>query len=598
MTPDDTMTEIAADSSAAASDAVAADTAPQSFLIADCGHTNTTVALFDEAAGSYRLIMRATVPTTAAEPWADIHLAVRQAVQQIAAATGRTLLNPRGDLIRPGRASGTGIDAFAAVISAAPPLKTILAGLFEKVSLASARCVVRNSYACEVDTFSLADTRSENEQITSIVQHQPDLIFVAGGTDGGAEEHLLDLIETIKIGALVTGEIKPPHILFAGNKKLREQVRTILGEKIRLHVADNVRPALDAEYLDDAARLINELYESIKIKSLPGIQQLSTWNTIPFQPTAQALASIVKYFASLHKGRVMAVDLGSNQTTIVEAAPDKKRRLWIQSDLGMGQPVANLLDRVKVADVTRWLPATVSESEAHNFILNKALYPQTVPATETELYLEQAVAREILRCVTEEAKANWYGSQAKPAAPLRLLLARGSTLTAVSRPSQALLILLDMLQPTGIFAVGLDTYGILPALGALAVHEPLAAVQALEGAILANLGWVVAPAGKGQPGQKVLNIVLESGESQRLEVEVEYGTIETLPLASGQSAKVILRPTRHFDVGFGPGQEQTITIRGGLVGLVIDARGRPLDLAADDDARQTLLRQWHWDIGS
>ncbi len=593
MSADNTMTEATVETTVK----TAPDAPPKSFLVADCGHTNTTVALFDEAAGSYRLIIRATVPTTAADPWANIHLAVRQAIQQISDITGRTLLNPRGDLIRPARASGTGIDCFAAVISVAPPLNTILAGLFDKVSLASARCVLKNSYTRELDAFSLADARSESEQITSIVHHQPDLIFVAGGTDGGAEEHLLNLIETIKIGALAASEIKSPHILYAGNKDLRERIRTILGENIHLHVADNVRPTLASEHLGDASRLINELYETNKIKSLPGIHDLSTWSASSLQPTAQALAKIVGYFASLQKGRVLAVDLGSDQTTLVDAIPDKKRRLWVQSDLGMGRPIANLLNKVQTSDITRWLPSAISEAETHNFILNKALHPQTIPSTEAELHLEQAIAREILRCVTEEARANWQGSKSAQAAPLRLLLARGSTLTGVSRPSQTLLILLDMLQPTGIFSVAIDTYGVLPALGALAAHEPLAAVQALEGGALANLGWVVAPTGKGQPGQKALNIVLEAEEAQRLEVEVEYGTIETLPLLPGQSAKVVLKPARRFDVGFGPGVEQTITIRGGVVGLVIDARGRPLDLPADDNDRQTLLRQWLWDVG-
>ncbi|HEY0070448.1 MAG TPA: hypothetical protein VGE04_10820, partial [Chloroflexia bacterium] len=37
-----------------------------------------------------------------------------------------------------------------------------------------------------------------------------------------------------------------------------------------------------------------------------------------------------------------------------------------------------------------------------------------------------------------------------------------------------------------------------------------------------------------------------------------------------------------------PGQE----VKGGLVGLVIDARGRPLDLPEDGTVRRTMIRGW------
>ncbi len=569
---------------------------PQSFLIADCGASNTTVALFDEAAGSYRLIAQAAAPTTAAAPWEDIHLGLRQAIQQIADATGRTLLNKRGDLIRPARASGRGVDAFAAVFSAAPPLNTILAGLFDKVSLASARRALSAAYTHEIDTLTPADTRNENEQIASIVNSQPDIIFIAGGTDNGAERQLLDLVETVQIGALALSTTKPPHVIFAGNKALREQIRSLLGENIHLHVADNVRPSLQTEQLHDAANLVSEQYQNLKIKSLPGIQNIIDWSSAPMQPTAQALAQITDCFAQIQNGRVMAVDLGSRSVTLTEAAPNSESRLCVRTDLGMGQPIANILEQAALADIMRWLPSSITEAEAHNFIRNKALFPQTIPGTKSEHRIAYAAAREILRNVVEQAGQRWYGNHPQTQ-PLRLLLVRGSTLTKSPRPNQTLLMLLDTLRPTGIFSVALDVYGVLPALGVLAEHEPLAAVQALEGQALHNLGWVVVPTGKGQPGQLAMKVTLESGQAQRLEVEVEYGTIEIVPLAPGQSAQVALQPARRFDIGYGAGRGKTVTIRGGALGMVIDARGYPLDLPADDAARETLMNQWLWDIG-
>jgi uncharacterized protein (TIGR01319 family) len=568
------------------------NTPPKSFLVADCGTVNTTVALFDEAAGSYRLIASTSVTTTAAEPWYDVHLGIRRATEKIAAITGRNLLNKRGDLIRPARASGNGVDAFAAVFSAALPLKTIAAGLFDKVSLASARRVIASGYATQVDAFSLSDTRSQNEQIAAIIQHQPDLILVVGGTDKGAKQKPINLLETIRIGTLALSEAKTPQVLFAGNTELREQAGLILGENIELHTADNVCPTLDSENLHDAVRQMNELYETIKIKSLPGIQDIRDWTNIPLGATAPSLRIVAEFLAELQKGRVVLVDLGSSHTVVVDAVPGGNGRVHVRTDLGMGASIRNLLNETSLTDIVRWLPSIDDDAHLLNFIHNKSLYPYTVPATENELYMEQAVAREILRRAVEPIVINQNSVQL----PLRLIIARGSIFTDLHRYNQALLTLLDALEPAGIFAVAVDSYGILPALGVLAVHEPLAAVQTLEGNVLTSLGWVVVPYGKGQPGQKMLQVIMET-EGTELEVEVEYGTIETLPLASGKSAKVTLQPMRRVDIGFGPGQGHTVTIRGGAVGLVIDARTRPLTLPVKDDERQTLLRQWLWGIG-
>jgi hypothetical protein len=159
------------------------------------------------------------------------------------------------------------------------------------------------------------------------------------------------------------------------------------------------------------------------------------------------------------------------------------------------------------------------------------------------------------------------------------------------------LMVLDALQPKGIFALAVDRHGILPALGLLSPHNPRLVVQSLEGGVLDDLGWVIAPVGRARPGQVALNVRMESEATGTLQIEVAYGTLEVLPLAPGHEAELKLRPTRRFDVGFGPGKGRKIRVHGGDVGLVIDARGRPLQLPDDETERRNLARQWLWDLG-
>jgi hypothetical protein len=213
------------------------------------------------------------------------------------------------------------------------------------------------------------------------------------------------------------------------------------------------------------------------------------------------------------------------------------------------------------------------------------------------LHLEQAVGRQILRYALERSAARWGWSMRGNLPPFKLMVLRGSVFTQAPKPGQALLMILDALQPVGIFSLVLDKYGALPALGAIAPYEPLATVQSLEAGALTDLGWVVAPLGRARPGQQVMQVQMSSKEGGTIQMEVEYGAIELLPLAPGQEAQVKLQPLRRFDIGYGPGQGRSLTIQGGALGLVIDARGRPLHLPSEDEARREQVRRWIWDLG-
>ncbi|NHZ72374.1 MAG: hypothetical protein GWP17_04745 [Aquificales bacterium] len=560
------------------------NTTPESYLIAEFGSINTTAVLFDVAAGSYRLLARGTAPTTTAEPWSNIAKGLVQAIHQIENATGRALLNDHQQLITPVRQSGIGVDKFVAITSAAPSLKTLLVGLFDEVSLESARHVLHTTYATEVDCISLNDPRDEGEKFAAIIDKEPDAIFIVGGTDGGAEQRLLHLIDTLELGVNVLSEKQRVFVVYAGNKALREPINTRLKERAHIQVAENVRPNLETEYLDDASKIINTLYEDIKVAQLPGLKSIQQWTEQPVVSTAHAFALITKYFAALQNHPILGIDVGSNSITMI-MADSHSAQVHVRTDLGMGKPLINLLDIVSPADIARWIPNDVTHDEVCDFVIYKSLYPQTIPQTEFELYLEQAVARELIRAAMPPNMPSYS-----------MILARGGVLTNAPRPGHTVLMLLDALQPTGIFSIALDKYNVLPALGTLALTQPTAVVQALEAGVLTDLGWCIVATGKGQPGQSVVTGVVESEQLGQFDLDIEYGAIDTTVLASGQIANITLNPHKRTDIGFGEGKSKKITVRGGAVGLVIDGRGRPLSIPNNED-RFELVRKWHWDVG-
>lgn len=561
-----------------------------SFLIAECGTAFTAVSLIDQAIGTYRLIGRSTVPTTITSPWLDVMEGVQQGIHRITQTTGRTLIGESGRLIRPTRQNGSGIDAFGAVVSAAEPVTVFLVGLFDDVSIASARRAMHTIYAREVGTISLSDTRSEADQVAAILQSQPDVILVVGGTDGGAEARLKQLVETVSLGIHVLAEVKRPQVIYAGNRKLREYVQKKLGVYANVQVANNVRPSLENEDIGDAARLLAEIYEDLKVSKLPGFQELNDWSTLPITTAVHAFKYTIEYFANLYKNAILGIDLGSNQVTLVEAEPDGCQ-IYVNSQLGMGAPVENVLTAVSPEKIASYMPEEISPQQVIDTIYNKALTPHTIATTPTDVQLEQVIAKMILQ------KAAAESGLGRREGGYQLVIARGATLTQTARPGQALLTILDALMPTGIFAVLLDKYNALPALGAVARQHPLSVVQALEAGVLTDLGWVIAPTGRAPFGQKAVQVIMESESSARLEIEVSYGSLEILPLAPGQKAAVTIKPEKRFDVGFGPGKSKKVTLSGGAVGLVVDARGRPLRYPTKPEKRQELIRQWLWDMG-
>lgn len=568
-----------------------------SYLMADIGSSTTTVTLFDFVQGRYRLLSRSAAMTTAGPPWFDVSSGLHQAINQISDATGRVLLNEQGSLLRPRRANGNGIDEFGLVVSAGAPLRVLLAGLLEEVSINSARNVLESVYAEEVDCFHLSDSRDRPAQVMAILKSQPDVILLVGGTDGGADSQLTDLLETLAIAIKLMDVSERPAIIFAGNIELREKVKNTLGKLVDIYYTDNVRPHIDQENLDPAIGLLTEMYLVNSVERVPGMDGMQEWNGFDLKSTAHAFAGIGEYYSALHQARVICVDVGCNQITLASVYPDKVD-LSIRTDFGLGQPLKNFLKLDDFSEISAWSAVELSDSEIQDFIINKAIYPHTVALSEADLSLEYGIICQALRQTFQDAATRWDWSERRLLSGTRLILLRGSMLALAARPRMALLAVLNALQPTGVFEVKADPSNILPAMGLLASGEPEKVVQILNSGVLDNWGWVIAPMGKAKQGDKILEVGIESDGMENLRIDVRFGRLEVFPLPVDRPTAVTLKPNSGFDVGYGRGKAGKIKILGASLGLVIDARGRPLPVSTKDKVRRELIQKWLDDIGA
>jgi hypothetical protein len=250
----------------------------------------------------------------------------------------------------------------------------------------------------------------------------------------------------------------------------------------------------------------------------------------------------------------------------------------------------------------RWIPDEMEEEEILTLLLNREIRPWTMPQEQRELWVEQAVVREMLQSALVIAHPTWDAGKARRRPDMMPymdpILISGGGIVHMPRPGQALLTVLDGLEPVGISTVFLDFNRAAPALGAVAGLKPLAATSALESGSLVPLGTVISPMGRARPGDPVLRMHIAYDDGGELDVEAHYGELEIWPLLPGQTATLNIRPNRRFDVGLGsPGKGGTVQAIGGRVGLVVDARGRPLELPSDPDERRRRLNGWIWDVG-
>lgn len=580
----------------------------ESILAIDGGSVATKAILLDQVEGSYRFVAKGEGVGAMASPGDGLLCGLRDALLQIEKVTGRVLLGKQGRPLVPEQGDGHGVDAIVASTSAFPPLRVVVAGLIHNLSVESARRAVESSCATVVDTVALNEggqrwgtTRGIEARLETLCQNPPDAIVLVGGVDGGASSPLVDISQMLVAVASVLDVSKRPSVIFAGNQDARSAVAELLANRFEFRAVDNVRPRLDVEVLTGIQQELERLYRERGARHLPQLDALSAWSAAPLLSSRESFDLVVRFVArqyGLSHG-VLGVDIGASNTQVFASHGDSHCGL-VKSDVGVGVGLEKLLDEVPIERIVRWLPYRIGASDARNRLLNKALHPLSLPQIREGLYLEQAAAREAMALALQVFRSRWLSlTESQTLLPrFDLVIGGGGVLAKAPTPGQAALMLLDALQPVGLTRLAIDHLSMLPALGAVARLQPLATAQVIDQDGLLELGTVVVPLGVAREGEMALKFHMVYGEGSAIEVEVPYGSLEVIPLPLGRTAILELFPTRKFDIGLGQGERSAkIEVKGGAVGVIIDARGRPLPFAPELEAQQAKMQEWLWSIG-
>jgi hypothetical protein len=426
--------------------------------------------------------------------------------------------------------------------------------------------------------------------------------LIAGGVDGGASNSIQSLIEVIGLAAYLLPDTKRPAVLYAGNQSLAQTVKNSLGNiASQVQICPNIRPALETEDLAPAQRELANLMVNIRQRQMPELDDLRTLSGGIVLPSSFAQGRMVRFLSNYFGENkfVLNVDIGASATSMI-ASIENDLHLTVFPQLGLGEALAGLLRYTSLDDIIRWIPLELPVEMVRDYLYQKSLYPSTIPATREEIGIEQALVRQNLQLAARMMLKHFPARlrlRSGLLPPFEPILASGAAITGAPTLGQKLLMLLDGLQPAGITTLALDQNNLLAMLGAAAELNSLLPPQVIDSGALAYLATVIAPISEASYGTPIVKAKLIREDGTEMSSEVNMGNLQILPLDSGQTARLQLRPLHRADVGLGPGRAGEVDVVGSSLGVVIDARGRPLQLPADPATRIQLLKKWLQTVG-
>ena len=590
----------------------------RSILATDCGSTTTKAILIEKIDGEYRLKVRGEAPTTVEAPFEDVTKGVLNAVMEVEELSGKKILN--GDQIITPQNGSNGVDIYISTSSAGGGLQMMVAGVVKGMTGESAERAALGAGSIVMDVLASNDGRKPHEKITRIRQLRPDMILLSGGIDGGTTKHVVELAEILAAANPKPrlGQNYKLPVIYAGNNKAVNKIEETLGEITDLDVTENIRPVLEMENLKPSRDKIHDLFMEHVMQQAPGYRKLMSWTDAPIMPTPGAVGSLIEMVAQKENISVVGVDIGG-ATTDIFSVFQKQFNRTVSANLGMSYSICNVLAEATLANVLRWVPFDIDEKELTNRIGNKMIRPTTVPQSLEELVIEQAIAREALRLSFIQHKSfavNLKGVQKERTISdafeqtdsgetlvdmkeLDLLVGSGGVLSHAPRREQSARMLIDSFLPEGITQLAVDSIFMMPQLGVMANIEKeelseeakKAAFEVFEKDCLIHLGTCIAPTGKAKQNSVVLTAELTLKNGNQETHKIQFGELLRIEVPF-EPVNVKLTPGKGLDIGSGKNEPIETTIYGGVVGIIFDGRGRPLDISKDPKQRIDDLKKW------
>lgn len=348
-------------------------------LLLDFGSTFTKMTVVD--IGAAKPVARTMVPTTVH----DINVGLRQGLAQLAEQG----IRERDLRLR------------LACSSAAGGLRMVAIGLVPELTAEAARRAALGAGARVVDTLAYKLTDEDVERIGAIA---PDIVLLAGGTDGGNKDVILANAEK-----LATAGVRVP-VVVAGNTDAADEAHaTLAAAGIDVRVTDNVMPQLGVINVEPARQVIRDVFFD-KIVEAKGLHVAQQYVEGVLMPTPAAVLAAAMLLAEGVNGaggfgEVAIVDVGGATTDVHSVAPgtptarnvtlkglpEPVAKRTVEGDLGVRVSAAALVEALGEDVVAA--AAGVEPDDVRQMAAALTKEPERLPQTARERALDKALAQ-------------------------------------------------------------------------------------------------------------------------------------------------------------------------------------------------------------
>ncbi len=360
-------------------------------LAVDFGSTYTKAVLFDLAGAD--VVGVAHAPSTVGS---DVTLGLREALAKLREATGVDAARVRA----------------LACSSAAGGLRIAVVGLVPALSLEAARRAALGAGGKIVAAYGFKLTP---DRLRDLIALRPDIVILAGGTDGGDEETILH-----NAAALARSPLGAP-VIVAGNACVADACVERLREGGKaVHVGANLLPEVGRVEVDEVHRIIRELFIG-HITRAKGIDRVREHLDLAgdILPTPSAVLEAARLLAdgagaTTGLGDTVVVDVGGATTDVHSIAagtptrpgvvqrglPELRVKRTVEGDLGMRVNAPTIVERfgrAQLAALAGGAPDAGAESEVDRYAQHVAEHTEHVPRSDAERALDHALGRAAVR---------------------------------------------------------------------------------------------------------------------------------------------------------------------------------------------------------
>ena len=326
-----------------------------------------------------------------------------------------------------------GVTLKRACSSAAGGLRIVAVGLIPELTVKAAREAALGAGARVLAAYAYTLSGTELAEIGTL---KPDLLLLAGGTDGGNREVILENAARIAASGLDL------PVVVAGNKSAADEAAAILKGKVpRVEITGNVMPGVDRLNVEPAREAIRGLYLS-EITGAKGLERVQQQVGL-VMPTPLAVMKAGELYWRATGGDIMIVDLGGATTDvhsfadgrprgggrIVKGPPEPPVKRTVEGDLGMRVSLSALLEVIPAGELAENLSFSLEAGALQAYAQKAALSRGFLPGDDRERAIDGAIAAAAIR----EALRRHAGSLTETYTPQgRLWVQRGKDLTGTA----------------------------------------------------------------------------------------------------------------------------------------------------------------------